>query len=152
MPDLPELTAQEMEFVLGMEEGLDQTSAYKKAYGAEGYSRASLTVRACKKAAEPRIKAWRQAFAAEGFNRGLIAREDHVKRLRSLAARAEQAGNFGAAVNAEVNAGKAEGHYIEKREDVSRPVADRMEQLRSRNPKVAEMVQALLDGQEATKH
>lgn len=150
--DLPELSPQELEFLIGLEEGLDQSAAYKRGYGAEGYAKASLYVAASRKAHDPKIMAWREALQAQGFAKALLSREEHTRRLRALGARAAASGNYGAAVNAEVNAGKAEGHYVEKREDVTKPVADKMEQLKARNPQVAAMIQAMLDGDGVTKH
>lgn len=117
---LPDLTIQEQAMVDAWLDGKDQSASYKVGYGAEGYAPNSLKVRASKKFAETRIRAWMQYYRAQGVANSLITSEEHLQRLAELSQKAESTGNYGAAVNAEVNRGKVGGLYVERREDLTK--------------------------------
>jgi hypothetical protein len=112
--DLPELNAKEMIFVEALGQGDDNCQAYRRAYGAENYSPASLTVKACQKAAEPNIRAHLSALRAVGFASARLRLEDRIVSELAFAERAEMAGNYGAAGGAHDRVNKMLGHYVER--------------------------------------
>lgn len=116
---LPELSEQEMKFVEGLCAGKSQAEAYREAYGAEGYSDASLRVRACQKAATKKIRAHMRAYQAIGISHNLAARDNWIEMVLASAQRAENDGNHGAAMTGRVAVGKALGHMVDKVEDVT---------------------------------
>src|SRR3990172_8539 len=56
------------------------------------------------------------AATQAGINRLGESLVDHVQRLHSLASESRLSGNYGAAIQAEVAVGRAQGHYIERSE------------------------------------
>lgn len=97
----------------------NQSEAYKKAYGAGGYAAPSLHVKACRKAAEPKIKAYIASLRSAGAARGRISIEQRIEEERAFAVRCEQAGNMGAAGGAHDRINKLLGLYVERHEQVT---------------------------------
>lgn len=116
--ELPELSVREMAFVEAIGEGLNNIDAYRKAYGAEGYSKPALRVVACHKVAEPRIQAHLSALRAAGFQNARLTIENRIVEELAFAARCEQAGNYGAAGGTYDRINKLCGYYVEKAEIV----------------------------------
>jgi hypothetical protein len=116
---LPALNEQEEKLVELAISGLDQAECYLRAYDATGYSHNSLKVRACKKFAEPKIRAHIRALRAAGATNGVVTVEARIKEEFAFAQRAEDAGNFGAAGGAYDRINKLAGMYVEKIQDVT---------------------------------
>ena len=57
-----------------------------------------------------------EAATQAGINRLGDTLIDHVQRLHALASESRLSGNYGAAIQAEVAIGRAQGHYIERHE------------------------------------
>jgi hypothetical protein len=117
---LAELTQGQYLFTLGLiDPDTTDHDAYKIAYPNQNMSKASLSVEICKLKNHPKISLILKAARMQGLGQALEDRAEHIKRLRELSIKAELSGNLGAAVNAEVNAGKVSGHYIERHENVN---------------------------------
>lgn len=117
--DLPDLTPQQQEFVVGLLRGLSATEAYKVAYGCEGWSRAAIQVKASKLRHKAMIGVWLRAAKIGALEHNVLTLAQHVAELDAIAEEAKAAGNFGAAVNALVNKGKAAGLYVERHMDMT---------------------------------
>lgn len=117
---LSELTQGQYLFTLGLiDPDTTDHEAYLRAYPNQNMSKASLSVEICKLKKHPKISLIFTAARMQGLGQALEDRAEHIKRLRELSIKAELSGNLGAAVNAEVNAGKVSGHYVEKHENVN---------------------------------
>lgn len=125
--NLPPLSVQEQRLIEALGQGDSNTEAYRKAYGAEGYSQASLHVRACVKVAQSHIQAHLVRLRSVGLNRAVISLQQRMEAELAFAQRAEAAGNFGAAGGAYDRLNKLMGLYVERLE-VS--AADPLETLR----------------------
>ncbi len=112
--ELPILKPEEEALIQFHGQGLDNSEAYRRAYGAEGYSPESLKVRACRKFAEPKIQAWLRALNRVGFANALITKDAWITWGMSKAAVAEEAGNHGAAQGYWKEIGKSLGFLIEQ--------------------------------------
>ena len=118
--ELPDLSVQEQRFVEALAEGCDNTEAYRRAYGAEGYSPPALRVKACRKAAQSHIQAHLDALRAVGLANCRLTLERRIEDEQAFAKRAELAGNFGAAGAAYDRINKLLGLYVEQFKDVSK--------------------------------
>jgi hypothetical protein len=112
--DLPRLSVQEQALVEALGQGDDNCAAYRKAYGAEGYSPAALRVQACRKVAEPKIQAHLRALRSVGYANARLTLEQRLEAELAFAQRAEDAGNFGAAGGAHDRVNKLLGYYVDK--------------------------------------
>lgn len=113
---MAELTQKQENFCLAYIETGNASEAYRRAYDAENMSQAVISNKASLLLArgdigvrvaelrQPVIEAVRVTLAA------------HLTRLEELSFGAEQAGQFSAAINAEIARGKASGIYTEKPE------------------------------------
>ena len=114
--DLPELTEKQLAFVIGILEGKTATDAYKGAYSTTGWGNNAIWVESCRMKENPKIALWLKAARKQNMDRAKLTLEEHSAELARLREMSLEAGNFGAAVNAEVSRGKAEGIYVDKKE------------------------------------
>jgi hypothetical protein len=112
--DLPLLNAREAVFVECLGQGDNNMVAYRKAYGEQTCSVASLTVKACQKAAEPKIQQHLAALRAVGFANARLSLQDRVEQELAFAQRCENSGNMGAAGGAYDRVNKLLGLYVER--------------------------------------
>lgn len=117
--ELPILNHEEEALVEAWAQGHDQTTCYRMAYGAAGYSAPALKVRACRKFAESKIQAHLRALQASGLAKVKLTLEERLSAELAFAQRAENAGNFGAAGQANDRVNKLMGLYVEKTMDVT---------------------------------
>lgn len=138
--ELPVLTPQEERLVELVIDGVGNSEAYRIAYDANGYNANSLAVRACRKIASPTIQAHLRAIQAVGTAKLTLTREQRIRDRIAFAARAEHAGNFGAANGAHDAVDKMLGHMVERFEDVTQREADPVDTLRAiaqKHPEIA---------------
>lgn len=118
--DLPDLTDKQLAFVTHVLEGKTYADAYRLAYDVTGFtSENAIWVEACRTAANSKVSLWLKAAKQHSFRDTTTTLETHTRRLAELSQRAENAGNYGAAVQAEVHIGKATGLYVDKVENVN---------------------------------
>lgn len=116
------MTPQMEHFARLVAEGKNQSDAYRGAYKAARMKPASINEEASRMMANPAI-ASRVAFLRNEFAPiSRLTLEMHIEELERLKELALQAGKFEAAINAEVNRGKASGLYVTKTEDVTDPM------------------------------
>ncbi len=117
---LNKLTQKQYAFFLGLiDPDLTDIAAYERAYPGTTMSKANKAIEAVRLKNNPKISPALKALKLQGLGQSIEDRVEHVQRLRELSQQAQEAGNYGAAVNAEVNAGKVAGHYIERTENVN---------------------------------
>ena len=106
------LTQKQTAFVRYMLAGVPQTEAARRA----GYSDPGNAAFLAKKNEDVAqiIHAHRTSMFSEAKVAGGITLGTHLARLGDLSHRAEEAGEFGAAIAAETNRGKASGLYVHK--------------------------------------
>lgn len=118
--DLPKLSVPEYEFVrLLVHTGKSASEAYRQSHDARGLSESAVWTRASRLRGDARIQEWEQALLEWGMTRGALTHEEYVRDMQALARRAERAGNYGAAVNAQDKAAKASGLYVERIEHIT---------------------------------
>ena len=117
---LPSLTTNQQAYVNARLEGLNQTESYAKAYPNQNMSRAALQVEACRAEAHPKISLWLKAAQEAALETHVATLNEHTGQLARLREMALRSGNYGAAVNAEVNRGKVAGLYVDRVEDVTK--------------------------------
>lgn len=117
---LDKLTQKQYLFVLGLiDPDITDIAAYERAYPEATMSKANKAVEAVRLKNNPKIAPILKALKLQGLGQSIEDRIEHVQRLRELSQQASASGNYGAAVNAEVNAGKVAGHYVERHENVN---------------------------------
>ena len=118
--ELEELTEKQRNFVYHKLQGRSNSDAYREAYDVSNMSTQAIWVEASRMASHPKISLWVKAARLNQFVDGTVTLESHIRRLAELSHKAQEAGNYGAAVNAEHHIGKAAGLYIERHQDVNR--------------------------------
>lgn len=84
-----------------------------------GYSKHSAGAIAGENLQKPAIAAALDIEYAKAGARNEITVDSHLARLAELGAHAAQAGQYSAAITAEINRGKVAGLYVERTEDVT---------------------------------
>ena len=111
---------EEQRFALALAMGKNATQAFLECIpNATNYSQTGLWSEASKLKRSDKVRFWVREYVLAGAQHGKRTIEQHVGRLTELSLEAQETGNYGAAVNAEVNAGKASGLYVDKVEDVT---------------------------------
>jgi len=111
------LTPQQEAFAQAVASGLSQSDAYRKAYTVKPSTKAtSVNVNACKLMADANISQRVAELRAPIAEQAQITLASHLERLEHLSKKAEEDGQFSAAISAEVARGKAAGVHVEKSE------------------------------------
>jgi hypothetical protein len=116
--ELPQLTAQQMEFVHGLLEGKTASDAYRAAYNTEATDR-TIWARASELRNNSKVSAWLSAARKAHLGSAVVTLESHVRELERIKEIAIETGNVGAAAQCEQLRGKASGLYVDKFEDVT---------------------------------
>ena len=128
--ELPKLNVNQLTFVKLLWQGTKQEQAYRQAYDKPDADRGVIASAASRLCASPRVKQWldygRSAVAANV----ICTKESHLAELARLSASAELAGNYGAAVHAEISRGKVAGLYVDRKEFVDLTKGQIIEQVR----------------------
>lgn len=114
-PKKDDLTAKQRRFVSEYLKDMNATQAAIRA----GYSAKTAKSIGQENLTKPAIAAAVQNATARVAERNEITVDSHLERLAELAKAAQDAGQFSAAISAEVNRGKVAGLYIERTEDVT---------------------------------
>lgn len=96
-------------------------AAYREAYDCERSSDATVSRRSKELLGHPLVHERIQELRAELDKMALLSIEQHLKDLETLRQKSIEAGNYNAAVNAEVARGKVSGLYIETQKVVGDP-------------------------------
>ncbi len=120
--DLPILSPEEERLVEAIASGKGHAEAYRIAYDADGYNANSLAVKASRKIASAKIQRHLRAVQSVGLAKIGLSREDRIRDRLAFAARAENAGNFGAAHAAHDAVDTLLGIKVERYEDVTQRI------------------------------
>lgn len=107
-------TEKKEKFCLAFMESGNQSEAYRTAYNTKNMSSAGVNNEASKLFNSLEITARLEELRAPIRERACLTLESHLKRLEDLSLAAEREAQFGAAITAETNRGKASGLYVEK--------------------------------------
>lgn len=117
LQDLPELNEAQHAFMMAILDGLTASDAYRSAYPhSRAWTDNALWVNACRARSSPKVSLWLQAIRQQESYSAIATLDQHTTRLEGLAQRAEAAGNYGAAVQAEKARGQASGLYVDRSE------------------------------------
>ena len=119
LSQLPVLTEKQEKFARGLLEGLSASDAYRAAYDCSNSEDCTIWGNASRLKTDSRVLAWLKAARIAGLEQGVLSHMQFVNRLLELSAKAEEAGAYGAAIQAMTNAGKAAGHMVERYEDMT---------------------------------
>lgn len=132
---LEPLSEAEREFThLIVRNGLSASDAFRRTHDTTEMTDSAVWSKACRLQGTARVQAYRAALYQAGAHSGVCGQMEFVREMIALAERAEQAGNYGAAVNARAQAGRVSGLYIEQVRNVTEEVdililLDQIEQL-----------------------
>ncbi|MGR6981765.1 terminase small subunit [Testudinibacter sp. P27/CKL/0425] len=110
------LTQKQEAFCLAYIETGNATNAYKQAYSVENMKPESINVEASKLLNSPKISQRIEELRQPVICSLQYALSQHLSRLDILSRKAEEAGQFSVAVNAEIARGKAMGLYAKSEE------------------------------------
>lgn len=117
--DLPELTAQQQKFVEGVLAGKTASDAYRAAYDCSNMLASSIWCNASKLRSDEKVAQWIAQARIAGLGSATVTYEGHLRELERLKELALNAGNLGAAVQAEQLRGKVAGHHVDQVRDVT---------------------------------
>jgi hypothetical protein len=118
---LPELTAQQARFVEGLLAGKSASDAYRAAYDCSNMGQHTIWTAASKLKCSNAVTMWLSAGRKAYLGTATVTIDGHVRELERLKELALEAGNHGAAIQAEQLRGKASGLYIDRFENVTQP-------------------------------
>lgn len=99
------------------------SDAYKKVYDVKAGTKDATIHRAAHELIDnPKVSARIRELRNMAATAAVSTLDQHMEDLKSLREEARAAGQFGAAINAEISRGKAQGHYVTKTEDVTDPM------------------------------
>ncbi len=126
--DLPHLTDKQFDFVLGIQSGLNQSDAYRKAYDCSNRNKAGIWRDASVLASSPKVGAWiehlRQERMTKQMTQATYTKERHLEDMAEAARLCREKGQLSAMVKATENLGKCAGHYVDKVEHIHNSKAD----------------------------
>ena len=109
------ITSQQELFAQTIAGGENQSDAYRRAFKVKATTKpTSVNVAAAKLMAKPNIRQRVEELKKPIIEAVGLTLESHLARLAHLSKKAEEAENYGPAVAAETNRGKAAGLYTEK--------------------------------------
>jgi hypothetical protein len=117
--ELPDLTAQQQEFVRHLLAGKTGVDAYRAAYDCSTMMAATIIAAASRLRAQSNISAWLAAGREAHLGTAVLTRESHMAELERLKEIALKTGNVGAAVQAEQLRGKVAGHQVDTVRDIT---------------------------------
>lgn len=99
------------------------SDAYKKVYDVKHGTKDATIHRAAHELIEnPKVSARIRELRGMAANAAVLSLDQHMDDLRALREEARSAGQYGAAITAEISRGKARGFYVTKTEDVTDPM------------------------------
>jgi phage terminase small subunit len=110
------LTPKQENFCLAYLETGNASESYRRAYDAENMKPESINVNASKLLSDAKVALRIEELRAPIREKAMLTLESHLARLDELSRKAEEAEQFGPAITAETNRGKAAGLYTDKME------------------------------------
>ena len=113
---MTKLTDKQELFCLNIHAGMSNVDAWVAAYDNNNGTRKTARENSTRALQNPKIQNRLKELRDESNRRARVTLEDHLKRLEELGRGAQESGQFSAAINAELNRGKASGIYVERKE------------------------------------
>lgn len=135
--DLPELTAQQHEFVLGLLAGKTAADAYRGAYDCSRMSPRAIHVEASRLRSHADIALWLRMARQAYLGQATVTIDSHVKELERIREIALAKGNIGAAAQCEHYRGKAAGLYVEQYRDLTFDPIAALNSIAEHSPEIA---------------
>lgn len=135
---LPDLTAQQQEFVRLLLAGKSASDAYRGAYDCTNAQPNTIWSNASKLRADAKVEQWLLAGRTAHLGTAVLTKEMHLQELERLRELAMKAGNYGAAVAAEQTRGKVAGHHIERIQEVPADPVETLRELARVSPNAAQ--------------
>lgn len=110
------LTQKQEAFCVAYIETGNGSEAYRKTYNAKAMAAKTVNEKASRLLAMGKVRARLDELRKPAAESAQITLTSHLLRLEELSVAAEQAGQYSAAISAEVSRGKAAGLYVEKLE------------------------------------
>jgi hypothetical protein len=110
----PKLTLKQEAFVLAYIETGNASEAYRRAYNAKGTSSEAVHVNACRLLKNPKVALRIAEFHERAEVETLLTLEGHMEELKTLREMAKGAGQFSAAISAEVKRGELRRFYVKQ--------------------------------------
>lgn len=139
---LPDLTAQQSEFVRHILAGKGVADAYRAAYSTENMAQNTIWGAASRLHTDPKISAWLSAARQACLGTAVLTRDAHMAQLERIREAAMESGNIGAAVAAEQTRGKVAGHHVERIMEVSADPMDTLKGIAEHQPELAAQLAA----------
>lgn len=118
------------------------SDAYRKVYNVKSGTKDATVHRCAHELIEnPKVAARIKELRNSAASAAVLSLDQHMADLEALREEARQAGQFSAAINAEISRGKARGFYVAKVEDVTDPLKKAMGNMTPE--KAMEMLDAL---------
>lgn len=154
---LPDLTAQQMEFVRHILAGKGVSEAYRLAYNTENMAPNTVWGAASRLHSDAGVAAWLSAARQACLGTAVLTRDAHMAQLERIREAAMASGNIGAAVAAEQTRGKVAGHHIERIQEVPAEPIDTLKDIARHQPELAASLAAQAgipwtSDEHATKH
>lgn len=108
------LTQKQENFCIAFVETGNASEAYRRSYNAEKMKPDTVTQAASRLLNDSNISARVDELRQPAIKKAQITLESHLERLQELSLKAEEANQYGAAIKAEEQRGKAAGIYVEK--------------------------------------
>jgi phage terminase small subunit len=112
------LTPKQEAFCLAYLETSNASEAYRRSYSAENMQPQTISVKASELLANGKVAVRLGELRKPAVKKAQMTLESHLTRLDELSRKAEDDGQYSAAINAEVARGKASGIHVEKSERV----------------------------------
>lgn len=135
--ELPDLTPKQQEFVRLLLAGRTGADAYRGSHDTSTMSANSIACEASKLRINPQIAQWLSAGRQAHLGTAVLTREAHLAELERLKELALEAGNHGAAMQAEMARGKVAGHHIDRVMEVPADVTDTLKTIAEHQPDLA---------------
>lgn len=138
--DLPELTAQQADFVSHILAGKTGADAYRAAYNCENMSDRVVWKEASILRSNRKIAVWLAAARQAALGRLVPTVDQHCADLLELREESRASGNYGAAFQCEQARGKVAGHYVEQVADVTIDPTRTLSEIAALSPELAEVL------------
>lgn len=156
--ELPDLTPRQQEFVRLLLAGRTGADAYRGSHDTSAMATNTIIAEASRLRTNPNISAWLSAGRQAHLGTAVLTRDAHLAELERLKELALEAGNHGAAMQAEMYRGKVAGHHIERIQEVPADPHDTLKTLAQTAPDLAAQLAAAAGipwtaaDEHATKH
>lgn len=137
VPELPDITPQQREFVRHIVTGKSASDAYRLAYDCSGSAPSTVWCEASKLRSNPNVAQWIDAAKIAGLGSVAVSFESHIRELERLKALCVRSGNMGAAVQCEQTIGKAAGLHVERVMDVTHDPVQTLKDIAEHQPELA---------------